>query len=878
MEKKSNSKRIAAVIKGSKNTRLNSVKKPNGGLTETPEETLDVMTDTHFSIHRQPCAPPVESTNGDPVNVDPKWNPNDIFSSRRVERALREFDGLTAAGPDGIRPIMLQQGLSQIKREFASIAKASFISGHVPKCWTNSTGIYLPKPGKTDYRNPRSFRTITLAPVPLKWMERVVLWHMETDLGIYKKLNKRQYGFVRGASTETALHKILHKIEKTIINSGLALGTFLDVEGAFDNVAFSAIEKALHRKCESPIVTKWIMDLIRNRSTTVELNGHKRTIRIVKGCPQGGILSPFLWNLVVDSLLSFTKDKIPCDLQGFADDLALLATTEAPKVKGVQGFDADTLREMTQKSLEHINLWCKECGLSLSALKTHSVMFTWRRNWRDQLTKPLMVEDTEIEIRNTTKFLGVTLDSKLSWNEHIEQKCKKAKGILMQCRRSIGPCWGFTPETMKWIYTAVVRPCLTYAAMTWINGLHKQHNLAKLKSVQRLANILITGALPLSPGDPLNLITNIIPIDLCIEEEAALGALRLKSSNHWINEPMVNQKGNLTTHTKLCEKLLSGIIGANREQDQQTSTLNIDAGFGTEIPTLNDYREPEPDTDTLMCYTDGSQMNDKVGAGVYIPDIDGCGTPVEMSYHIGEHSTVFQAETFAVEKAAKQLMEAGVENKKIIINCDSQAAIKAVDSTIIKSKTTQKARNELHKLGQTNQVLLRWIPAHKGYLGNEKADELAKKGSGDIESQNVNLPVPTAVWKNALRKRSHRKMRARLKEMPPHFRTVWRDSYTKSLSRLGKDKLRAATQYLTGHCELNYHLNKYKPRSINKLCPHCNMDDESINHFIGQCPMWFNRRGRYFNCYYTSVSEIADGFPLWKIVEYICSTNRFNQH
>ena len=113
--------------------------------------------------------------------------------------------------------------------------------------------------------------------------------------------------------------------------------------------------------------------------------------------------------------------------------------------------------------------------------------------------------------------------------------------------------------------------------------------------------------------------------------------------------------------------------------------------------------------------------------------------------------------------------------------------------------------------------------------------------------------------------------------MPPHFRTVWRSSYTKSLSNLGKNKLRAATQYLTGHCELNYHLNKFKPHSIPKLCPHCDMDDETINHFIGQCPMWFNKRGRYFNCYYTSVSEIADNFHLDKIVGYICSTNRFNQ-
>ena len=132
------------------------------------------------------------------------------------------------------------------------------------------------------------------------------------------------------------------------------------------------------------------------------------------------------------------------------------------------------------------------------------------------------------------------------------------------------------------IYTAsaVVRPTLTYVAMTWIYGLNKQHNLTKLKSVQRLANILMIGVLPSSPGDPLNIITNMIPIDLCTEEEAALGALRLKSSKHWIKEPMVNQKGNLTSHTKLCEKLLSGVL-SGREQDQQTTTLNTDTAFGT---------------------------------------------------------------------------------------------------------------------------------------------------------------------------------------------------------------------------------------------------------------------------------------------------------
>ena len=169
--------------------------------------------------------------------------------------------------------------------------------------------------------------------------------------------------------------------------------------------------------------------MIKSRSTTLELNGTSRTIKITKGCPQGGILSPFLWNLVMDSLLNFTKDKVPCDMQGFADDIALLAALEIPHPHGRGGFDADTLREMMQKSLNAVNEWCKDSGLKISALKTHSVMFTWKRKWN--FSVPLKVDNEEIEMRTSTKFLGVYLDSKLSWNEHIDYTCRKAKGILM---------------------------------------------------------------------------------------------------------------------------------------------------------------------------------------------------------------------------------------------------------------------------------------------------------------------------------------------------------------------------------------------------------------------------------------------------------------
>ena len=72
----------------------------------------------------------------------------------------------------------------------------------------------------------------------------------------------------------------------------MALGTFLDIEGAFDNVSFVAIERALSSNCGSNGVNQWIMSMIHNRKTTVELQGKKRVISIRKGCPQGGYFLP----------------------------------------------------------------------------------------------------------------------------------------------------------------------------------------------------------------------------------------------------------------------------------------------------------------------------------------------------------------------------------------------------------------------------------------------------------------------------------------------------------------------------------------------------------------------------------------------------------
>ena len=106
-------------------------------------------------------------------------------------------------------------------------------------------------------------------------------------------------------------------------------------------------------------------------------------------------------------------------------------------------------------------------------------------------------------------------------------------------------------------------------------------------------------------------------------------------------EPMVNknQKGNLTTQTKLNEQLLKAISLNSEGQHQQTTSLNVDIGFTTEIPRLSENEVIENVTNTIhlqcQCYTDGSKMNEKVGAGVYIVQY-WCHSQLPHTQRVGE--------------------------------------------------------------------------------------------------------------------------------------------------------------------------------------------------------------------------------------------------
>ena len=266
--------------------------------------------------------------------------------------------------------------------------------------------------------------------------------------------------FRAGASTETALHEFVRRVEQCLVRKKPALGIFLDIVGAFDNVTFRGFATALRGLGMSEILTSWIENSLRHRTVQVELYGDKVKREVMKGNPQGGILSPFLWNCVVNNLLLELRSR-GFYVQAYADDLAILVT----------GAD------MLWITINIAANWASEQELQFSSKKTEIVLFTHKRN---PDLGSLTMNGSKLKLSKETKLLGVTLDSKLTWKPHITRITRKATTALMQCRQIVGKTWGIKPSIMKWIYTAVIRPIMSYACVSWAGGLNKKYLVRKL--------------------------------------------------------------------------------------------------------------------------------------------------------------------------------------------------------------------------------------------------------------------------------------------------------------------------------------------------------------------------------------------------------------
>ncbi|KAI5739584.1 hypothetical protein M8J77_020980 [Diaphorina citri] len=492
--------------------------KPDGSYTTNGEETLEVLLNAHFPEHRSASAGPPSSG----LNVELRSRPTEadwreakaVVSMERIQAAVRTFKPFKSPGPDGIYPAFLQEGLETLTPVLCRLFRSSLALRHIPMNWRNARVVFLPKPGRRNLDQAKSYRPITLSSFLLKTMERLIDWRMDQDPRTFPQ-NPNQHTYQPGKSTETALNELVNRIKQALKNQEITVAVFLDIAGAFDNTSINAIKETITGA--NVTIFGWITQLLETRKISAEIFGSRKEIYAARGCPQGGVLSPRLWNLVANSLLVELNDAGFFTL-GYADDFVIL----------VRGKYINTLMELLQSALSMVEKWCKSKGLKVNPLKTTMVPFT-KKYKMGSLVAPIIFGE-RISIADDVKFLGVYFDKRLTWNLHINKTTAKAKAALNMARRSVGKTWGLTPQITKWIYTAIIRPRITYASCIWWKKIEQQKAQRELESVQRLALLVISGTISTAPTLALEVILGLPPLYLFIKGEALMGAYRQMTS------------------------------------------------------------------------------------------------------------------------------------------------------------------------------------------------------------------------------------------------------------------------------------------------------------------------------------------------------------
>ena len=379
----------------------------------------------------------------------------------------------SSPGHDGLSVNIIKKIKCHILTPLTHIINLSFSNGIIPDNLKIAKVIPIYKRG--DHSLFANYRPISILPAFSKIIEKLAYKRIILFLDKFNILNDGQFGFRKNRSTDMAIHTLMDKLYESIENDKISLGIFIDFSRAFDTISHDILLKKLQFYGFRGKAHDWIKNYLTNRKQFVAYNNsHSQLGDVTIWVPQGSILGPLLFLLYVNDIYAISK-QMSC-IQ-FADDTTLLAS----------GNNLTDLTCVVNTELRNINQWINLNKLSLNIAKTSYMVMSGSSRKFDTNNCKIFINDQCIEQVNQTKFLGVIIDDKLTWNLHIDHICNKVSkgiGILLRARQVL---YG---QTLITLYNALIKPHFMYCITVWGNTYKKYLN--KLQLVQKKIIRIIT--------------------------------------------------------------------------------------------------------------------------------------------------------------------------------------------------------------------------------------------------------------------------------------------------------------------------------------------------------------------------------------------------
>ena len=400
-------------------------------------------------------------------------NPDNKFHSfsfdevqlSEVKKQLKSLDGRKSTGEDQIPPKLVLLAAEELTFPLTDAINNCIRTHRFPDNGKRAAVCPLDK-GEPNRTVERNFRPVSILNVFSKIYEKILknqlIPYLDETLSIFIAAYRKAYG------TQHVLIRMIEEWKAKLDSDNIVGAILMDLSKAFDCIPHDLLTAKLHAYGLDENALVLIYSYLKRRKQSVRINNTYSCFQtILSGVPQGSVLGPILFNVYINDLFLFIKQET---LHNYADDntLAYFSKTLADLI-GV-------LEEEAGVALT----WLKQNQMIANPEKFHALLI--KKDKTNTCGENISIQGKMIKSEETVKLLGIQLDYKLNFEQHISELCRKAASQLNVLKR-LKQFIGFSEREI--LVQSFVYSNFNYCPLVWYFSSAK--SLQKIEKIQERA-------------------------------------------------------------------------------------------------------------------------------------------------------------------------------------------------------------------------------------------------------------------------------------------------------------------------------------------------------------------------------------------------------
>lgn len=377
-----------------------------------------------------------------------------------------------STGADGINAFVLKLFIDRISEVLTHIINFSFETKIFPDRW--KLALITPIPKIPFPLSEADFRPISILCTLSKIIESLALRQIVAYLTKYSLFDPNQSAYKANHGCVTALLKINDDILDSIDDSEVTVLTLLDFSRAFETVNHKLLIEKLRILGFTQDALDWVLSYLTDRYQKVVVSdGSSPWVKIKNGVPQGSILGPILFNILVSDMRQFVEFN---SSHGYADDTQWKIHTKTENInEAIQQVNTD---------LSSISTYCRNSALTINEKKCYYMVIGTKpaiKKIDDMILDNMFINNKIVKRVKYVRNLGLTYDEVLSWRRHINllvgRAIVKFKDIYKHKRF-------LDQDSKKILCNSIILSLFSFGDLVYMNiDNYLQHKIQKIQNL-----------------------------------------------------------------------------------------------------------------------------------------------------------------------------------------------------------------------------------------------------------------------------------------------------------------------------------------------------------------------------------------------------------